>query len=765
MIFTRNILLHICIPNSTRNGRNDPLQRHPFSTAKKKSKMGGGDQYLSEVEKDPFDSKGFVERLTWKIRSRPASQATKQDFNFDPLVLHDAFEQAIRDLSDLYESTLVQTEKLEMLCKDEEKELKSKIQHLQQQNKASLTSFQELDERINYVATKVVHLGDQLESINMPRARAVEAQKLINYFGEFLNPGPLISEVFTDKSQLHDAADVIQKLNMVAEELTLENLLRFDAVKKRISDKYEEIEKLLIDQFKEAHITGNREEMKQVALILSPFKHYSECIAAFIKHSQGVMKSWKEIFPRVLPLCKTNYAIMNEVFVNPNQVMLMFILCIYQKKLREHIQLILEDKKNTPEKYLENLFNLYCETVKLSNDLSEFNFGNDPTLLHKVTKSIFGEYLNRYIMDETDCLKDKFEGILQKYYNDLKHQKKPIQSGALYDLKRTFQTNKATTATLSENYSGQLFLSDIVSMSLIQKTKMALRRCQVLSAPLDLAANSARIFNVLLHYLHTEYIEYALEIGIQNIPTGELKDAPKIYFFDVVRECTTSMQLFDKMFVMNLSPLTINSSRHAELMQKKKNFNSNVEQKIDIGIERSLAAIFAWISHILKTEQKKTDFKPENKQGDDQSVEIAQSGTEACMKIVKFLNAQVKKIKECFVGKNVDAILSEVGIRFHRLIFEHLQQIQYNEQGAILLIFDVNEYRKCVQNFHISLVDDLWESLFALCNLFVVPAASLDSICQNDLLAHLDKTVIRSFIQLRPDQKSRLLNMKLNYKQ
>lgn len=63
-------------------------------------------------------------------------------------------------------------------------------------------SFQELDSHINSVATKVVYLGDQLESVNTPRSRAVEAQRLMNHFREFLLTGPLVSEVFTDKSKV-----------------------------------------------------------------------------------------------------------------------------------------------------------------------------------------------------------------------------------------------------------------------------------------------------------------------------------------------------------------------------------------------------------------------------------------------------------------------------------------------------------------------------------------------------------------------------------
>ena len=62
--------------------------------------------------------------------------------------------------------------------------------------------FQELDDRINYVATKVVHLGDQLEGINAPRSRAIEAQELMKYFDEFAGNSELVSRVFNDQSQV-----------------------------------------------------------------------------------------------------------------------------------------------------------------------------------------------------------------------------------------------------------------------------------------------------------------------------------------------------------------------------------------------------------------------------------------------------------------------------------------------------------------------------------------------------------------------------------
>ncbi len=62
-------------------------------------------------------------------------------------------------------------------------------------SKVAFQHFQELDDHISYVATKVCHLGDQLEGVNTPRQRAVEAQRLMTYFNEFLD-GELRSDVF-----------------------------------------------------------------------------------------------------------------------------------------------------------------------------------------------------------------------------------------------------------------------------------------------------------------------------------------------------------------------------------------------------------------------------------------------------------------------------------------------------------------------------------------------------------------------------------------
>lgn len=50
------------------------------------------------------------------------------------------------------------------------------------------------------------------------------------------------------------------------------------------------------------------------------------------------------------------------------------------------------------------------------------------------------------------------------------------------------------------------------------------------------------------------------------------------------------------------------------------------------------------------------------------------------------------------------------------------------------MICDVNEYRKCMKEFKIPMVSDLFEKLHALCNLLVVVPENLKEVCSGESL-------------------------------
>lgn len=491
----------------------------------------------------------FIERLTWRTNNEVGSD------QFDPELLYETFEQTIKDLKILQERQQRKCEKFEENLKDEQKIFGKKVDQLQDKHETSVDWFRQLDNKINTVAGKIIHLGEQLENVNTPRCRTVEAQRLLNHMTEFLIPGPIVNDIFSDKTKLFEAADIIQKLYLIAQDLPNE---KFSEAKKKIETKYDEIERELIEEFALSQKSENIERMKSIAGILSQFKGYSQCIDAYIEQSQSTTYAGKDIFIGIVPMCRHHYTIIKQVFASPDQVMSKFILNIYHLKLNQFAQTKLDDKRDV-DKYLKTLSEMYSRTMKLSSDLSEFTIGSDEDLLPKLTTNIFAKHLIGYMDIEARCLEDKFTIELRKYYESKKHEKKTAER--FQELRRDMQAFFVARTNLNiaqiEDYGGETFLSEELAINLLQEAKAALKRCRLLSKELDLPSNIIRLADILLRFLMSEHVDYALDLGLQTIPIADSKSAPHIYYFDAVQKCNTIVHLLEKLYSASVIPCVV----------------------------------------------------------------------------------------------------------------------------------------------------------------------------------------------------------------
>jgi len=734
-------------------------------------------QLQQELDQNPFDADEFVERLAWRTMGGRGGES------FDPMVLHQSFEQTIRDLKVLNDKMKRKSEKLEAQVIEEEKKFKNRVGHLLKGNQQAFTQFQELDEKINFVATKVVHLGEQLEGVNTPRSRAVEAQQLIRYFAEFVHEDSSAhpsSSIFNDPNQLTQAADVVQKLHMIAQELPADP--KFEGAKRRIADKYDQVERNLIEEFDAAHKRDppDKAKMKQCATSLSHFKGYNQCVDAFIERCQEDTFFHEEIHPDILQLCQRTEPVIKQVFTNPETVVEKLILNIYNGILKKEVDANLGEVKYS-EAYLKNLHDWYMKTNQLSSDLQRFKMGSDQTFLPKLTKHIFSRYLQQYIEIEKTFLRNKCEMILTRYYDGKGHVKRVMQSSsavgtAIQDFQAKIQGQiqakiKDTDVAVvfqkaqslyplhhqpqQETFGGETFLSQEVAINLLQEFKMAFKRCQSLASnSTQLPLNALAIFDVMVQFLCVDHIDYALELGSLTIPSFDTKVEPEVTFFDVVGQANAIFHLLEKQFSDCVVPLVLASPQHSEALSRKGRVMHDMEAKLDSGLDRSLAAIVGWVKFILCNEQKKTDFKPES-EGDGEFMLYSH----ACAKVCKFMKSQVETIRQSLDGKNVDAVLTELGTRFHRVIYEHLQQFQYNSTGGMLAICDVREYRECVKEFDSAIVLSLFDTLHALTNLLVVVPDNLKQVCHGEHLAGLDRSILHLFVQLRADYRTSKLSL------
>ncbi|KAL7992769.1 hypothetical protein Chor_017025 [Crotalus horridus] len=680
---------------------------------------------------EPFVADEYIERLAWRT---PGGGSRGGMEVFDPKRLQEEFVNHINELKLLDERIQRRVEKLEQQVQREAKEFAKKVQELQKSNQVAFQHFQELDEHVSYVATKVCHLGDLLEGVNTPRQRLVEAHKLMKYFNEFLD-GELKSDVFTNPEKIEEAADIIQKLHLIAQELPFE---RFSEVKSKIASKYHDLECQLIQEFTNAQRRGQIYRMREVTAVLLHFK------GAYLRI---------DIFEDTAILCQNVNKQVGDIFSSPETVMAKLIQNIFEIRLQGYIKEQLEEhKKSDAEQYLQTLYDLYTRTTNLSSKLMEFNLGTDKqTFLSKLIKSIFVSYLENYIEVEIGYLRSRSSMILQRYYDSKNHQKRAIGSGGIQDLKERIRQRTNLSLGPSIDTHGETFLSQDVVVNLLQETKQAFERCHRLSDPSDLPKNAFRIFSLLVDFLCIEHIDYAVETGLAGIPSPDAKNA-NLYFLDIVNQANTIFHLFDKQFNDHLMPLVSSSPKLSECLQKKKDITEQMEVKLDMGIDRqirmTLNCMVGQMKHILAAEQKKTDFKPE----DENNVLIQY--TNACAKVCAYVRKQLEKIRNSMDGKNVESVLMEFGVRFHRLIYEHLQQYSYSCMGGMLAICDVAEYRKCAKEFKVALVLQLFDTLHSLCNLLVVAPDNLKQVCSGEQLAILEKNILHSFVQLRFDYRS-----------
>ncbi|XP_004924508.1 exocyst complex component 5 [Bombyx mori] len=714
-------------------------------------------QYMRELEQDPFDPDEFVERMV----RRSMQESRLKDDQFDPEMIHDIFTQAIQDLKVLQERQERKCARLEQAVQEEEKLYGAKLSEIMDQHLHCVGVFSSLDERMSRCGGRALNVGEKLGAARAPRARAAAARDLLSHLTHFLSPGPVIVDLFSDPNKLNEAADVIQKLHTIAQELPPE---KFEIAKKKIEAKYDEIERTLIDEFGKAQNQGNMVKMKEIANIMTNFKGYSQCIDAYIETSQMNALLGKDIFSAVLPLCKKNYNIICNVFPNPDQVMSKFVLNIFHLKLQKYIQTKLADK-NDVEKYLKNLYDMYNSTQRVCDELVNASFVSADS--NSSTGDLRREALvngalaganDGYAAMEARRLKAILSNDLNSYYAEKQHVKKQIQGGGFQELRRDLQAVIGTRANINiaqiENYGGETFLSEQLVQKMLNDAKTSFLRCKTLCTPNELPHTAMTLLEVVTQHLLIEHVDYALDLGLQSIPIAEGKSPPQIYFFDTVKQANVIVRMFEEHFQESILPCISSSSKQTECLHKKTAIMDQLESKLDAGLERAISAIVSWVKLHLQTEQKKTDFKPE---GDIDTI-----ASPACLAVVSYLNSVMDKIHDGLEDDNRNSISLELAVRLHRVIYEHLHNFQFNSAGAMIAICDVKEYRSAVcgrgSRAAPAPAHGLFDALHALCNLLLVKPENLHQVCEGETLAEFDHSILLSFIQLRADYKSHKLS-------
>lgn len=684
---------------------------------------------LKEIEQDTFSIDNLIENLTYKSTDGRVGQS-----NFDPLVLEEIFKRTIEDLEKINEKSRQKIENLEFDCQNEKLGCKDKILNLESHYKDSYDHLAKLDKNISTVSATMSEMGAQLENLNKPRHNLSESFKIAKYFDKFME-GIENSGVFADDSKLEQAADVIYKLHMLSTDLTDE---RFENAQFLIEKKYNEMEMKITEKFHQAFFNGDKKAMKKYLNILSNFKGYQNCINEFIKNCQLSVKNSSNLLAELVPLCKRTNEMINDVFSNNEKIMEQFVKDLFLGRVQQFINENIKKYRETDlEKFLDTIYLYYNRNKKIFKELSELmKLSSESSFFAKLMNDVYYVHLKDYINLEKTNLAYKFKHQLERFYDSIGHTRTNTQS-----LISNF-LSKPTGETIDER-----FLSHDVTTLCIDDAKKSLNRILLLCDSNAQGKAIDDIHELICLYLCKNHILYAVDLHINTLKSIDIKQDINLHIFPLIKQLNILMYLFEQFTNTNILEPVRSSPFHSKISNRQRMICNELESKIDIGLEKAFNSICNHLKYVLQTEQKRTDFKSETD-------EISNQCTPACARALKIIENQISKLNMSLDGRNINSALKDLGIKFHRCIYDHVFKFEYNELGAMAVIRDINEYRLCAKNFNSPVVDRLFTVLYALSNLLVVKPSNLQEICTGEHLIVLNKETLESFVQLRSDYKT-----------
>ncbi|KAK9715956.1 hypothetical protein RND81_06G201500 [Saponaria officinalis] len=681
-------------------------------------------------------------------------------------------------------------------------------------------SFARLDSRISSVGQTAAKIGDHLQSADAQRETATQTIDLIKYLMEFNStPGDLmeLSPLFSDDSRVAEAASIAQKLRQFAEEdvgrqgiggvqSNTGNVTASRGLEVAVANLQEycnELENRLLQRFDSASQRRELSTMAECAKILSQFnrgssamQHYVATRPMFIdveimnadnrrvlgeQGSQAspsnVARELSTLYKEIADTVRKESATIMAVFPSPNEVMAILVQRVLEQRVTALLDKLLQKPSlvNPPPiedggllVYLRMLAVAYEKTQELARDLRAVGCGDLD--VEGLTESLFSAHKEEYPEHEQASLKQLYKAKMDE-----------LRAESMADVSGTGSIGRSKGASIATSHYQ---ISVAVVTEFVRWNEEAISRCNSLSSqPSILASNIKAIFTCLLdqvsQYL-TEGLERAREglteaaalrerfvlgTNISRRVAAAAASAAEAAaaagesgfrsFMVAVQRCASSVALVQQYFANSISRLLLPvDGAHAASCEEMATAMSKAESAAYKGLQQCIDTVMAEVERLLSAEQKATDFRsPED------GIVPDHRPTSACSRVVTYLSRVLESAFTALEGLNKQAFLTELGTRLHKLLLNHWQKFTFNPSGGLRLKRDITEYGEFIRSFNAPSVDEKFEVLGILANVFIVAPESLSTLFEGTPSIRTDA---QRFIQLREDYKSAKLAAKLS---
>ncbi|EOY25456.1 Exocyst complex component sec10 isoform 1 [Theobroma cacao] len=515
--------------------------------------------------------------------------------------------------------------------------------------------------------------------------------------------------------------------------------------------------------------------------------------------ARGLSSLYKEITDTI----RKEAATIMAVFPSPNDVMSILV----QRVLEQRVTTLLDKLLSKPSLvnpppieegglllYLRMLAVAYEKTQELARDLRAVGCGDLD--VEGLTESLFSVHKDEYPEHEQASLRQLYQAKLEELRAE--SQKVSESSGTI---------GRSKGASVASSHQP---ISVAVVTEFVRWNEEAISRCTLFSSqPATLAANVKAVFTCLLDQV-SQYITDGLERARDNLTeaaalrerfvlgtnlsrrvaaaaasaaeaAAAAGESSFRSFMVAVQRCGSSVAIVQQYFANSISRLLLPvDGAHAASCEEMATAMSSAEGAAYKGLQQCIETVMAevscslpvssnililldnsmgdnyriWVERLLSAEQKATDYcSPDDGMAPDHRP------TNACTRVVAYLSRVLEAAFTALEGLNKQAFLTELGNRLHKGLLIHWQKFTFNPSGGLRLKRDITEYGEFVRSFNAPSVDEKFELLGILANVFIVAPESLSTLFEGTPSIRKDA---QRFIQLREDYKSAKLASRLS---
>ncbi|KAG0304479.1 Exocyst complex component 5 [Dissophora globulifera] len=483
--------------------------------------------------------------------------------------------------------------------------------------------------------------------------------------------------------------------------------------------------------------------------------------------------------------------IISMVFPNPAAVFQVFIQRVFGQSIQQFIETLLERAQaKSALAYLRTLHSIHEQTVLLVEDLkkcedtlkigintnvkgSNVSVTTQPLAqtLDRCLDDLFVPYLegDRYMEKELLSLSEIYDSMLAKFtaYQLQRRGGNRFRAiitrkfNQIIDSSNNRQTlppvvqESFATVKNPEKYQSMQVADDDGNLSVEVVIKLLKIHAESVVRSVGLLPvsgrpkNTAVLFQLLNDYIGMRYIDAALDSALDDLSAMDPKIPPDMRPMKRVKLVSGIIHLLQMHFQSTILPLTVPSPQvYRETVIQKNRLMANVEDKANATIQKEIDVILTWLETCL-SRQRRTDFKPK-----DDEIDLTGLATKPCIDCCEFLRRMYDMIRKYFDGKNIEMFCTEIGVLFHGMLLEHFKKFSISPVGGVLLTKDIAKYQDTVKAWNIHSVNERFEMLRQLGNVFLVKPEILPSVLNEGYLAKVDFKTLYPYLQMRVDFKT-----------